>query len=98
MMGLNVSTSSDVGSVRAMATTGRGLNPDEITDMLMDRLISVADTAPFAIKVQAQSFKADIRGLVLHYVKQAQKSQNTSIYNVLMQAGQQDAAELVRKL
>ncbi len=95
---LGVTGGTEVGDVRVMATSGRGLNPEEITDMLMARLISVADTASPVIKTQAQVFTNDIRGLVLHYVRQAQKSQNTSMYNYLIQAGHIEAAELVRKL
>ena len=95
---LTVNGMIEAGEIRATATIGRGLNADEITDMLMARLIYVADTAAPVIQAQAQAFKSDIRGLVLHYVRQAQKSQNTSTYNYLMQAGHLDAAELVRKL
>lgn len=94
----SVGTSIETGIVRTMVTEGRGLNADEITDMLMIKLFYVADSAPPAIREQAEAFRNDLRRVVRHYVAQAQKSQNTSIYNVLMQAGHPDAAEVVRRL
>lgn len=87
-----------LGTVQTSVTHGRGLNADEITDMLMAKLLHVADSAPMPIREQASAFRADIRRVVLHYVAQAQKSQNTTVYNHLMQGGYSDAAELVRKL
>lgn len=87
-----------LGTVQTSVTHGRGLNADEITDMLMAKLLHVADSAPLPIREQAMAFRADIRRVVLHYVAQAQKSQNTSVYNYLMQTGHPDAAEAVRKM
>ena len=95
---ISVSGTPVLGTAMASVTQGRGLNADELTDMCMDKLLHVADTAPPAIREQAAAFKGDIRKLVHYYISQAQRSQNTSIYNVLMQAGQHDAAEVVRKL
>lgn len=94
----SVGTSIETGTVRTMVTEGRGLNADEITDMLMAKLLYVADSAPPTLREQAEAFRNDIRRVVRHYVAQAQKSQNTSIYNALMQAGHPDAAEVVRRL
>lgn len=94
----SVGTQIDGGELHAMVTSGRGLNADEITDMLMTKLLYVSDSAPPAIREQAAAFKDQLRSLVRHYIAQAQKSEHTSIYNVLMQAGQPEAAELVRRL
>lgn len=87
-----------LGTVQSMATSGRGLNADEITEMALNKLLHVADTAPPAIREQAIAFKDRMRMVIKHYVEQAQKSERTTIINVLEQAGQHDAAELVRKL
>lgn len=88
----------DLGVATAIATQNRGLSADELAEMCLDKLLFVADSAPPAIKEQALAFKADMRGVLRYYLRQAQRSQNTSIYNVLVQAGQHDAAEVVRKL
>lgn len=87
-----------VGTFQTMATSGRGLNADEITEMALNKLLHVADTAPPAIREQAIAFKDRMRMVVRHYVEQAQRSERTTVYNILEQAGQHDAAELLRKL
>ena len=87
-----------MGEIKTLATSGRGLNADEIIGLMMPRLLRVADNAPPAIREQAAAFKADIERLVRHYIVQAQKSRDTTICGVLEQAGQYDAAAIVRKL
>jgi len=87
-----------LGTIQSTITSGRGLNSDEITEMALNKLLHVADTAPPAIREQAVAFKDRMRVVVKHYVEQAQRSERTTVYNILAQAGQHDAAELVRKL
>ena len=95
---LSVGTGPVIGELRTMTTSGRGLNAAEIMSLLMPRLLHVGDNAPPAIRDQASAFKADIERLVRYYIVQAQKSQNTTICGMLEQAGQHDAAAIVRKL
>lgn len=95
---LQVGSEILTGEVRTLTTQNRGLNADEIVALLMPRLLYVADTAPPAIRDQAAAFKSNIERLVHHYVVQAQKSQNTTICNILEQAGEHRAAEIIRGL
>ena len=95
---LSVGSGPVIGELKTMTTSGRGLSVDEIMSLLMPRLLHVGDNAPPAIRDQAAAFKGDIERLVRHYIVQAQKSQNTTICGMLEQAGQHDAAAIVRKL
>ena len=88
----------EVGTAEVRATQNRGFTAEELTEMCLTKMLYVADGAPPVIKEQALAFRDDIRGVLLYYIRQAQRSQNTSIYNVLMQAGQHDTAEVLRKL
>ncbi len=88
----------EVGVVQTVATSGRGLNADELTAMALAKILFVGPDVPPAIRDQAEAYKARIEQVLRHYIGQAQKSQNTSVYNHLMQAGHPDAAEVVRKL
>lgn len=94
----SVDTGSQLGTAEARVTSGRGLNARELTEMALAKILFIGPDVPPAIRDQATAFKARIEAVLLHYITQAQRSQNTTIYNVLMQAGQHDAAELVRKL
>lgn len=91
-------TQSGLGQATVMMTSGRGLNPDELTELALNKIIFVSADAPAALREQALAYKAKLRGLLYFYLAQAQKSQNTTIYTVLLEAGETSAAELVRSL
>ena len=86
------------GTIGVVATSGRGMNSEEITDLAVGKLLHIADTTPMPIREQAIAFKDRMRMVVRYYVEQAQRSERTTMINVLEQAGQHDAADLVRKL
>lgn len=88
----------ELGVMQATVTSGRGLNVDELTQMALAKIIFVGPDVPPAIRDQAEAYKVRIEQVLRHYINQAQKSQNTSVYNHLMSAGHPDAAEIVRKL
>ena len=79
-------------------TSGRGLNADELTAMAMAKILFVSDQAPPAIREQAAAFKDRIEFVLRTYITQAQKSERTTVCGILEQAGQHDAAALIRKV
>ena len=87
-----------LGTVETLVTSGRGLSAEEITDLIMRKVLFIGDTAPPAIREQALAFKDRIENVLLHYVRQAQASERTTICGLLNQAGESRAAELVRIL
>jgi hypothetical protein len=99
---LSVDTGPRLGTVETIATSGRGLNPEELVRLYLPKIIYVGpDLAPSRSedeRLRAEAQKAAIESLLLRAFAQAQKSQNTTIYNVLMEAGETSAAELVRSL
>lgn len=88
----------ELGVMRAVVTSGRGLNADELTQMALAKILFVGPDVPPAIRDQAEAYKARLEQVLRHYIGQAQKSQNTSIFNHLMETGHPEAAEIVRKL
>lgn len=97
-MSFSVGTTFESGDVEVIATSGRGLNPDELTRMLLPKLIYIGPNVPADVRAAGEEQMHRMEMLLRHYFAQAQRSQNTSIYNVLMSAGHPDAAELVRSL
>jgi|JI10StandDraft_1071094.scaffolds.fasta_scaffold230792_2 hypothetical protein len=97
-MSLSVGTTFESGDVEVIATSGRGLNPDELTRMLLPKLIYIGPDVPADVRAAGQEQMHRMEMLLKHYFAQAQRSQNTSVYNVLMNAGHESAAELVRSL
>ena len=87
-----------VGNVFVQTTSNRGFAPEEVAERCLDRIVSVAEDATPEVRAQAQAFKENIRKLLVYYMKEAIKSDRTTVYNALCDAGQKDLAELIRRL
>lgn len=87
-----------VGNVFVQTTSNRGFTPEEVAERCLDRIVSVAEDATPEVRAQAQAFKDNIRKLLVYYMKEAIKSDRTTVYNALRDAGQKDLAELIRRL
>lgn len=94
----SVSGATELGEVKAYTTSGRGLNVEELADMAMRKLIHVADTAPAELREQANQFKQQIRLLLTAYMHQAIKSDRTTLYNQLRDAGNAEIAEIILRI
>lgn len=97
-MSLSTNGSVELMSVGVVTTSGRGFNATELADMFTDKVVYVGDTAPPAIRDQARAFREQVRQVALGYITQAQKSERTTIINILRQSGQYEAADILEKL
>jgi len=79
-------------------TNNRGFSPDEVAQRCVDKIVSVSDTAPPAIRDQALAYKDAVREVVAFYLKEAVKSDRTTVYNALMDAGHPELAAAIRRL
>jgi hypothetical protein len=79
-------------------TKGRGFTPEELSEQCVQKLISVSDMAPPAIRDQARAFSKHIETLVAYYMRQAIRSDRTGVYNALNDAGHPELADLIRRL
>ena len=95
---LSVEAGSQPGEVRTYTTSGRGLNVEELADMAMRKLIHVADTAAPALQDQARIFKESVRALMIAYMHQAIKSDRTTLYNQLRDAGNAEIADIILRI
>ena len=84
--------------VTVHTTDGRGCTPEEVAERCVDRLISVSDTADPALRDQAYAFKKQANQLIAYYMRQAIRSDRTTIYNALKDAGHPKLAEAIRRL
>ena len=86
------------GDVKVTSTSGRGLNPTELADMTVDKIISIADTAHPVIKQQAMEYRNQIWNLLVRAFTRAQTSERTTLYNLLTSQGHEDMAEIIKRL
>jgi hypothetical protein len=63
----------------------------------LEKIVRISDSAPPVIKNQALAFKKELRFVLVHYMQEAIKSDRTTVYNALLQAGQKDLAEAIRR-
>tara|TARA_R100000781_G_scaffold19745_1_gene15095 strand:+ start:126 stop:416 length:291 start_codon:yes stop_codon:yes gene_type:complete len=89
---------SEIGQVGVETTHKRGFTPEELSIECADKIISIASSADPVIRQQAEAFKSSVQQVVLHYLKQSAKSERTTIYNLLLNAGESSLAEHIRRL
>lgn len=95
---MNFNAEIGLGSVRVETTINEGFSPEQITERCMEKLLSVAETAPEPIRDQAKLFQENMKNVVLFFMKEAIKSDRTNLYNAFTKNGFKDMAELLRKM
>ena len=91
----------DVGEepiVTVHTTENRGFTPDEVAERCVENLISVSDTAHPAIRDQARAFQKHMEKVVAYYMREAIRSDRTTVYNALNDAGHPELADAIRRL
>jgi len=78
-----------------IATTKEGHSPEQIAEMALAKIIYVAQDANPLIREQAEAYKNNIRHVLVHYMKQAIKSNHTTIANKLREAGHSDLIKIL---
>ena len=86
-----------IGAVRVDTTVNRGHPADFWIDIIMDRLVYVADTAPPAIRDQAMAYREAMREAVSSGVRSAILSHHTTLLYQLNKAGMREAAVLIQE-
>lgn len=88
---------ASVMKVEVETTTNRGHPPEFWAKLAADRIVQVSDTAHPAIREQAVAFRDNVEKAILLYMKRAIQSDRTTVYNLVVEAGQPNLAELLRR-
>ena len=97
MFKLDLSVSDDP-IVKVQTTNNRGFSPDEVAERCVEKLISVSDDAHPAIRDQAKAFQKHMEKVVAFYMREAIRSDRTTVYNALRDAGHPKLADAIRRL
>jgi hypothetical protein len=84
--------------VNVQTTNNRGFTPEELADQALEKIVSVSDNADPIVREQAHAFKERIRHVLIHYLKQAAKSDRTTVCAAVDAAGQPKLSEMIRRL
>lgn len=95
---VSVETGIQITNVNVMTSDDGGHTNEQIAELAMDKILRVSDSAPPAIKDQANAFKENIRSVVLHYIELARREERATIARKMAKAGQNEMADLVRRI
>ena len=98
MFEFKVDIKKDAPVIGVKTTDNRGFTPDELAEQCVDKIISVSDSAHPGIRDQARAFSKHVETLVAYYMRQAIRSDRTTVYNAIKDAGHPELAELIRRL
>ena len=84
--------------VDIVTTQNRGQTPEEVAERCINKIVGISATADPLIRQQAEAYKTQIEQVIVHYMKQAIQSDRTTVYNVLLDAGEPKLADLIRRL
>jgi len=84
--------------VEVVTTQNRGQTPEEVAERCINKIVGISATADPVIRQQAEAYKTQIEQVIVHYMKQAIQSDRTTVYNVLLDAGEPKLADLIRRL
>jgi|TARA_R110000764_G_scaffold7290_1_gene26127 hypothetical protein len=94
----NAALQMDTPSVVVSTSNGRGFTPEEIAERCANKIISISDDANPAIRAQAHAFREQLLKTLVFYMRETVKSDRTTVYNALTDAGQPELAKLIRRL
>ena len=93
-----MSVESNLGDVVVKTTEHRGLSPEELAERAVEQIVSVSSSVDPVVRQQAEAFRSRIYHVVLGIIKQAIKSDRTTLINEFIQQGQSDTADILRRL
>ena len=95
---IKLAVESNIGEVVVQTTTNRGFSPEELAQRATDQIVTVSSEAEPIVRQQAEAFKSRIYHVVLGIIKQAIKSDRTTLCNEFTQQGHSDVANILRRL
>jgi len=94
----SVNGGMETGLIKIVSSDNGGLSNDQISEMAVDKIVSVSETAPEPIRQQAQAFSDNVRNVVHYHIELARREERATICHNLRKAGHPDLADTVRRI
>ena len=78
-----------------ITTSNGGMTPEQVAELCLAKIIYVGNDANPLLKEQALAYKDSIRQVLVFYMKQAIRSNHTTIANKLHEAGHSELTKLL---
>ena len=87
-----------LGAYSVHTTDFKGHDPDFWAKTATERIINIGGNCHPLIAQQAEAFKRDVLQTISYYMKEAIKSDRTTLIAELEKQGQQEMADILRRL
>lgn len=84
-----------LGQLEVRTTSSRGFTTEELAETALNRILYVGENVHPVIRDQAVVFKEHIRQVLVHYMKEAVKSDRTTLANNFKAAGHPELIKLL---
>ena len=84
--------------VSVITTQNRGQTPEEVAARCVEKIVEVSENAHPALRDQAIAYRDAVQEVITVYMKEAIKSDRTTIYNAIKDAGHESLAEAIRRI
>ena len=84
--------------VDIQTTDNRGQTPEEVAERCVNKLIGISNNAHPAIRDQAHAYRKEMEKIIAIYMRQAIKSDRTTVYNAIKDSGNPKLAEYIRRM
>ena len=88
----------EIGQGSVATTEYKGHDPENWAEQATNRIVSVGGNCHPVIAEQAEAFKEVVQTLVCLYMKEAIKSDRTTLIAELLKQGHEDMAEILRRV
>ena len=85
----------ELGNFTVSTVSNRGFTPEELVESALDKIISVGGNCHPDLHEQAITFRNQIRGVLLESMKQAVRSDRTTLANQFRAAGHPELVKLL---
>jgi len=84
-----------VGVASVVTTNNRDLNPEELADLALRKIISISADTPMPLREQALAFQDKLRAILVFYMKRSARSERLSIADLLKKEGLAQIADKI---
>ena len=84
--------------VSVITTQNRGQTPEEVAARCVEKIVEVSQNAHPVLRDQAIAYRDAVQEVITVYMKEAIKSDRTTIYNAIKDAGHESLAEAIRRI
>ena len=88
----------EIGTVSVATTDHRGHTADYWAEQVTNKIVSIGGNCHPLIAQQAETFKEDVLKQISYYMKEAIKSDRTTLIAQLEKQGQPEMANILRRL